>query len=191
MCRSRYPVHYVAVDVKSTRTIVDQAFSVPKGVRLARMSEKSYELLCKKFAAVPERTSEKLEPILGKKFMGYASGIFSNFERQKQKGSTATDYNAVDENDKIHRVMMEASEKRNWRSIMLTHDEFTWHCFLQTWWYPGRSNLVLIWDSGELLSMGLPDPSQPITIVVVGVMLAIRWLEAHVKENIRQETPTR
>ena len=41
MCRSRYPVHYVAVDVKSTRTIVDQAFSVPKGVRLARMSEKS------------------------------------------------------------------------------------------------------------------------------------------------------
>ena len=125
MCRSRYPVHYVAVDVKSTRTIVDQAFSVPKGVRLARMSEKSYELLCKKFAAVPERTSEKLEPILGKKFMGYASGIFSNFERQKQKGSTATDYNAVDENDKIHRVMMEASEKRNWRSIMLTHDEFT------------------------------------------------------------------
>ena len=30
MCRSRYPVHFVAVDVKSTRTIVDQAFSVPK-----------------------------------------------------------------------------------------------------------------------------------------------------------------
>ena len=29
MCKSRYPVHFVAVDVKSTRTIVDQAFSVP------------------------------------------------------------------------------------------------------------------------------------------------------------------
>ena len=28
MCKSRYPVHFVAVDVKSTRTIVDQAFSV-------------------------------------------------------------------------------------------------------------------------------------------------------------------
>ena len=41
MCKSRYPVHFVAVDVKSTRTIVDQAFSVPKCVRLARMSEKS------------------------------------------------------------------------------------------------------------------------------------------------------
>ena len=45
MCKSRYPVHIVAVDVKSTRTIVDQAFSVPKCVRLTRMSEKSYELL--------------------------------------------------------------------------------------------------------------------------------------------------
>ena len=41
MCKSRYPVHFVAVDVKSTRTIVDQAFSVPKGVRLSRMAEKS------------------------------------------------------------------------------------------------------------------------------------------------------
>ena len=35
MCKSRYPVHFVAVDVKSTRTIVDQAFSVPRSVRLA------------------------------------------------------------------------------------------------------------------------------------------------------------
>ena len=56
MCKSRYPVHFVAVDVKSTRTIVHQAFSVPECVRLARMSEKSYDLLCKMFSAVPERT---------------------------------------------------------------------------------------------------------------------------------------
>ena len=61
MCKSRYPVHFVAVDVKSTRTIVDQAFSVPKCVRLARMSEKSYELLCKMFSVIPERTKEDLE----------------------------------------------------------------------------------------------------------------------------------
>ena len=138
MCKSKYPVHFVAVDVKSTKTIVDQAFSVPKCVRLARMSEKSYEILCKMFSAVPERTKEELEPILGKKFMGDASGNFSDFERQRQKGSTVTDYNVVGENDEIHRVMMvvepllEASGKRNWKSIMLTHDEFPCHCLLQT-----------------------------------------------------------
>ena len=106
-CKSRYPVHFVAVDVKKMRTIVDQAFSVPKCVRLASMSEKAYELLCKMLSAVPEKTNEELESILGKKFMGYASGNFSDFERQKQKGSTVTDYNAVDENDEVHRVMME------------------------------------------------------------------------------------
>ena len=195
--KSRYPVHFVAVDVNSTRTIVDQAFSVPKCVRLTRMSEKSYELLCKMFSAVPERTKEELESILGRNFMGYVSGNFSDFERQKQRGSTVTDYNTVDENDEVHRVMMEveplleASGKRNWRSIMLTHDEFLCHCLLQTWWYPKRSNLVLIWDSGELLSIGLPDSSQPVTIVIVGVMMAIQWLEAQVKENNRQEAPTR
>ena len=54
VCKSRDAVHFVAVDVKSTRTIVDQAFSVPKCVRLARMSEKSYKLLCKMFSAVPK-----------------------------------------------------------------------------------------------------------------------------------------
>ena len=74
---------------------------------------------------------------------------------------------------------------------MLTHDEFPCHCLLQTWWYPGRSSLVLIWDCGELLSMGLSDSSQPITIVIVGVMMAIQWLGAHLKENNRQETPTK
>ena len=130
---------------------------------LARMSEKSHELLFKMFSAIPERTKEELESILGKKFMGYASGNFSDFERQRQKGSTVTDYSVVDQNDEIHLVMMEvepllkASRKRYWRSIMLTHDEFPCHSLLQTWWYPGCSNLVLIWASGELLSMGLPD----------------------------------
>ena len=39
--------------------------------------------------------------------------------------------------------------------------------------------------------MGLPDSSQPMKLVIVGVMMAIRWLEAHVKENYRQETPTK
>ena len=64
-----------------------------------------------------------------KKLIGYASGNFSDFERQKQKGSTVTDYNAVDESDEVHRVMikvkplLEASGKRNWRSIMSTLDE--------------------------------------------------------------------
>ena len=106
-------------------------------------------------------------------------------------------YNTVDENDEVHRVMMEveplleASGKRNWRSIMLAHDEFPCHCLLQIRWYSERSNLVLIWDSGELLSMGLPDSSRPITIVIVGVMMAIRCLEAHVKEKNRQEATTR
>ena len=73
----------------------------------------------------------------------------------------------------------------------MTHDEFPCHCLLQTWWYPGRSNLVLICDCGELLSICLSDSSQPITIVSVGVMMAIRRLEAHVKKNSRQETPTK
>ena len=39
ICKNRYPVHFEAVDVKCTRAIVDQVFSVPKCVR--QISEKS------------------------------------------------------------------------------------------------------------------------------------------------------
>ena len=53
MCKSRYTEHFVAVDVKRSRTIVDQAFLLPKCVRLARMSEKFYEFLCKMFQQFP------------------------------------------------------------------------------------------------------------------------------------------
>ena len=35
--------------------------------------------------------------------------------------------------------LLEASGKRNWRIIMLTHDEFPPHCLLQIWCYPGHS----------------------------------------------------
>ena len=64
---------------------MDQAFSVPKCVRLARMSEKSYELLCKMVSAVPEKTEKELESILGKKFMGFASGNFSDLKDKSRK----------------------------------------------------------------------------------------------------------
>ena len=88
MCKSRYPVHCVAVYVKISRTIVDQASTLPKCVRFARMSEKPYEFLCKMFASVPGKIKNELEPILGMKLMGYASGNFSDFGRHKQRGSS-------------------------------------------------------------------------------------------------------
>ena len=97
---------------------------------------KLLQLLCKIFAAASGRIKDELEPTLGKKFMGYASGNFSDFERHKQRGSTATDYNAVDENDELHRAMMEveplleAPQKQNWRSIMLTHGGYSCLRFL-------------------------------------------------------------
>ena len=82
MCKSRYPVHSESGVATNTRKMEDQAFSVPKCVRLARMSEKPYELPCYIFAAVSEISDDELEPIPGKKFVGYAIGTFSNFERQ-------------------------------------------------------------------------------------------------------------
>ena len=130
MCKSRYRVHFVAVGCEEYEDDRESSLFSAEMLKTSKNVRKPYKLSCKVFSAVPERIKEELESILGKKFMRYASVNFSDFERQKQKGSTVIDYNAVDENDEVHRViievepLLEASGKRNMRSIMLTQDEF-------------------------------------------------------------------
>ena len=79
-----------------------------------------------------------------------------------------------------------ASGYRTWRNILLTHGEYPCHCLVQTFWYPKRAKLVLVWDAGELFSMRLPDQAQNVTILVISAMLAVRWLEANA-ETTEQE----
>ena len=47
LCGSHYPLHLATVEVSSQRILIDTAFSVPKCVRLARMSHHSHRLLRK------------------------------------------------------------------------------------------------------------------------------------------------
>ena len=92
----------------------------------------------------------------------------------------------------MHRVMiegeslLEALEHRNWKSSLLTHVESLCHSSSQTWRYPAPSNLWLIWDAGDLLSMGSPSSSKKITVTVIGAIMTFRWLEAHGGENNRK-----
>ena len=54
-CNSKYPSHMVVMDARTQQVLVDQLFSVTKCVRLARMSEKLYDLLTKIIRAVPKK----------------------------------------------------------------------------------------------------------------------------------------
>ena len=63
---------------------------------------------------------------------------------------------------------------RTWRNVLLTHKEYTCQFLAQTFWYPKRANLVLVWDAGELTSVGLPDQAQNVSIFVVSAMLAVK-----------------
>ena len=59
-------------------------------------------------------------------------------------------------------------------------------------WYPKRGNLMLVWDVEELFSTGMLDQTQPVSILVVSVMTAVRWLEANKGMTEQQMTmPTR
>ena len=120
----------------------------------------------------------------------------SDHERQNVIGKPMVGASNLEEIDAIHEKMMEleplleASGERNLRSVDLTHGDCPCHCLAQTVWYPDHANLCLIWDVEEIRSLGLPDHQQKVTVLVVGTMLALRWIEENVAKYRESKTPT-
>ena len=181
------------MDARTQQVLIDQLFSVPKCVRLARMSERSHDLLAKIFRAVPKRSEGELQDVVGEEFLRLNEGNVSEFQKQKASGALPTEFLTIEEKDDLHRILMEvepllgASGYRTRTNIVGTHGEYPCHCLAQTLWYPKRGNLMLVWDVEELYSTGLPDQNQQVSIVVVSAMLAVRWLEANA-DTSEQET---
>ena len=137
-CNSRYPTHMVVMDARTQQVLVDQLFSVPKCVRTARMSERSYDLLAKIIRAVPKRSEGELQDLVREEFMRLNEGNVSEFQKQKASGALPTEFPTIEEKDDVHRKLMEveqllgASGYRNRRNILMTHGEYPCHCLAQT-----------------------------------------------------------
>ena len=137
-CNSRYPTHMVVMDAKTQQVLIDQLFSVPKCVRLARMSERSSDLLAKIFRAVPKRSEGELQDVVGEEFMRLNEGNVSEFQNQKASGELPTEFPIIEEKDDLHRIMTEvepllgASGYRTRRNILRTHREYPCQCLAQT-----------------------------------------------------------
>ena len=86
LCGSHYPLHMAMVEVSSQRVLVDKAFSVPKCVRLARMSHHSHKLLRKIRGAVPKEQRDDLSEIWGEELLGLESENTSDHGRQNVMG---------------------------------------------------------------------------------------------------------
>ena len=82
LCGSHYPLHMAMVEVSSQRILVDKAFSVPKCVRLARMSHHSHKLLRKIRGTVPRELRDDLSEIWGEELLSLESENTSDHERQ-------------------------------------------------------------------------------------------------------------
>ena len=152
LCGSHYPLHMAMVEVSSQRMLIDKAFSVPKCVRLARMSHHSHRLLRKFRGTVPkeQRDRDDLSEIWGEELLGLENENTSDLERQNMIGKPMNSAPKLEENDAMHEKMielepfLEVSGERNFRSIDITHGECPCHCLAQTVWYPDHANLCLI-----------------------------------------------
>ena len=86
------PTHMVVMDARTQQVLIDQLFSVPKCVRLARMSERSYDLLAKIFRAVPKRSEGELQDVVGEEFLRLNECNVSEFQKQKASGALPTEF---------------------------------------------------------------------------------------------------
>ena len=196
LCGSHYTLHMAMVEVSSQMILVDKAFSVPKCVRLARMSHHFHRLLKKILGTVPREQTEYLSEVWREELLSLEGENTSDFERQNITGKPMNSVPAQEENDTTHEKMMEseplleASGERNLRSIDITHGECPCHCLAQTVWYPEHSNLCLVRAVEEVRSIGLPDHRQKVTILVMNTTLALRLIEEYVTKYRKSKTPT-
>ena len=196
LCGSHNSLHMAMVEVPSQRVLIDKAFSVPKCVRLARMSHHSHRLLRKIRGAVPRELRDDLSEIWGEELLSLENENISDHERQNAIGKPVGDAPNIEDNDTKHEKMMELeplleiSGERNLRSIEITHGECPCHSLAQTVWYPNHVNLCLVWDVEEIRSVGLPDHRQKVTLLVGSTMLALRWIEENVTKYRETKTPT-
>ena len=196
LCGSHYPLHVAMVEASSQRVLIDKTFSIPKCVRLTRMSHHSHRLLRKILGAVPDDQRENLSEVCGEELLRLESKKTSDFERQNTIGKAMNSVPAIEENYVTHEKMMEfeslseTSRERNLRSINLTHGKCPCHCLGQTVWYSEHSNLCLISDKEEIRSVGLPNHQQKVTLFVVSSMMALRWIEENVTKYRESRAPT-
>ena len=196
LCSSHYPLRMAIVEVSSQRVLIDKAFSVPKCVRLARMSHHSHRLLRKIRGTVPREQRDDLSEIWREELLGLESENTSDHERQNVIGRPVGGTPNPEENDTIHEKMLEleplleALGERNLRSIEITYGECPCHCLAQAVWYPDHANLCLVWDVEENRSIGLPDHRQRVTLLAVSTMLALRWIDGNVTKYRETKTPT-
>ena len=138
LCGSHYPLHMVMVEASSQRVLVDKAFSVPKCVRLARISHHSHKLLRKIRGTVPKELRDDLSEIWGEELVKLERENTSDHERQNVIGKPVGSAPNLEDNDTMHEKMMEleplleASGERNLRSIEIAHGECPCHCLAQT-----------------------------------------------------------
>ena len=194
LCGSHYPLHMAMVEASSHRVLIDKDFSIPKCVRLTRMSHHSHRLLRKILGAESGDQKENLMEFCMEELLSLESENTSDFERQNTIGEAMN--RAMKENDVTHEKMMkfepllEAWGERNLQSIKLTHGECPCHCLAQTVWYPEHSNLCLIWEVKKIRFVGLPDHQQKVALFVLSSMLALRWIEENVTKYRELRAPT-
>ena len=85
LCGSHYPLHMAIVEVSSQSILIDKAFSVPKCIRLARMSHHSHRLLRKILGTVPREQRDDLSEVW-EELLSLEGENTSDFERQNAIG---------------------------------------------------------------------------------------------------------
>ena len=98
--------------------------------------------------------------------MKLSESNLNEFQKKQASRALPTEFPIIDEKDGMHQIMtevkplLEASRCRTWRNVLMTHGEYPYNSLAQTFWYPKRGNLMLVWNVEQLFSsLYRPNPA--------------------------------
>ena len=162
------------MDTKTQHPFIDQLFSAPKWVRLSKRSGKPHELLMKILRAVPERSRDELEKIVGENFVNLNDGNVSDFQKRKASGKMANDFITVDEKGERQQMLMNSV-------VLLNLEDYPSDSWGTPVSLPGsdvlvpqESKLNVSMEIWRAIFHGMPDQDQNVSKLVVSAMLAVK-----------------
>jgi hypothetical protein len=176
--------HLVLLDAETAEIKINELFAIPKSVKINRLTNPAHRLFINTFSTGSEIQKGALAKHTSPEFMELLTM------------NRATDNKAMDAVDEMAQQFMlfeptiAIPGDRGWGEIRNTNKTTPCSCTAETIWYSGKSILLLVWDTEELASLGLPPDNNLNVIITVKNLLAVRWINANILEFYGDTEPT-
>ena len=173
--KSVFPTHLVLIDSKTGHTLIDQLFHMPEIVEICYMSVPAF----RRFRRITHHYRAPAKEVLWKAAAGNPVSSFlagDRVRRADKKGEKPEDNDHFLTRDaKQVEPLLVSSADRSSDCVNRTHKKLPCYCLSEGIWFTKQHCLMLVWDTNDLESVGVPHNDADIVIFCVNQYLPVRW----------------